>query len=255
VGNAEGFLTAHPFSFACREDGGIGEKGGFAVANYVYLLACENGSLYAGVTTDPARRFLQHSGALAGGARCTRMRRPIRFAAVWQAPDRGAALALEARLKRLSHAQKRTIAAGGPPPAFDLTGYRRMALSHDGKELAMLFVCYPRCSTCKKAQAWLEANGIPCTVRDIKTDPPTEEELRDWRRRSGLPLKRFFNTSGQRYRALDLSKTLDGMSEEEQFALLASDGMLVRRPIAVTDEAVYVGFREPEWEPLKALSK
>ena len=205
------------------------------MANYVYLLRCENGSLYAGITTDPARRFLQHSGALPGGAKSTRMLRPVGFAALWRVKDRSAALSLEARIKRLSHAQKEALAHAAPSPAIDLTDCRRMALTNDRKDILMEFICYSRCSTCKKAQAWLDQNGIPYDIRDIKTENPTEEELRDWHRRSGLPLGRFFNTSGQLYKSLGLSQKLGDMSEDEQFALLASDGMLVRRPIAVTD--------------------
>ena len=90
----------------------------------------------------------------------------------------------------------------------------------------MLFVCYPRCSTCKKAQKWLEENQVPYTFRDIKEDNPTLEELKTWHAQSGLPLKKFFNTSGQLYRSMELSKKLSDMSEEEQLALLASDGLL-----------------------------
>ena len=111
----------------------------------------------------------------------------------------------------------------------------------------MLFVCYPKCSTCKKAQAFLAEKGAQPQVRDIKTENPTEAELREWHRRSGLPLKKFFNTSGLQYRALELSARLPGMSEEEQFALLASDGMLVKRPLVIADEVILTGFRETEW--------
>ena len=111
----------------------------------------------------------------------------------------------------------------------------------------MLFLCYPRCSTCQKAQRFLEARGAAFTVRDIKLDNPTEEELRDWRGRSGLPLRRFFNTSGLLYRELDLKNRLPEMSEPEMLALLATDGMLVKRPILITDDRVLVGFRESEW--------
>ncbi len=111
----------------------------------------------------------------------------------------------------------------------------------------MLFVCYPKCSTCKKAQAWLDAQGIGYTVRDIKAQNPTLEELRQWHTLSGLPLKRFFNTSGQQYRALALKDRLPSMTEEEQLSLLSTDGMLVKRPILVADGKVLVGFRETEW--------
>lgn len=115
----------------------------------------------------------------------------------------------------------------------------------------MLFICYPKCTTCKKAQKWLDDNGLSYTLRDIKAENPTAEELLCWQRMSGLPLKRIFNTSGQLYRELQLSKRLPDMAEDEQLALLASDGMLVKRPILVTEQTVLVGFREAEWSRLK----
>ena len=111
----------------------------------------------------------------------------------------------------------------------------------------MLFVCYPKCTTCQKALKWLEARGVQVEVRDIKTQRPNEEELRTWFQASGLPLKKFFNTSGLQYKALGLKDKLPGMGEEEQIALLATDGMLVKRPILVGDGFVLVGFREAEW--------
>ena len=111
----------------------------------------------------------------------------------------------------------------------------------------MLFVEYPKCTTCQKAKKWLEANGVVVEDRHIKEAPPTADELREWRRRSGLPLKKFFNTSGLLYKELKLKEKLPAMGEEEQFALLASDGMLVKRPILVGDEFVLVGFREADW--------
>ncbi|MGE4277005.1 MAG: arsenate reductase family protein [Lawsonibacter sp.] len=112
----------------------------------------------------------------------------------------------------------------------------------------MLFVCYPKCTTCQKARAFLDARGISYEFRDIKLDNPNETELRAWHKESGLPLKRFFNTSGLSYKALNLSARLPSMGEDEQFALLAADGMLVKRPILVWDDVVLVGFREAEWE-------
>ena len=112
----------------------------------------------------------------------------------------------------------------------------------------MLFVCYPRCSTCKKAQKWLDEHQLPYTVRDIKEDNPTLQELETWHQASGLPLKRFFNTSGLQYKALGLKDKLPSMSEEEQLALLATDGMLVKRPILVGEDFVRTGFRPAEWE-------
>ena len=111
----------------------------------------------------------------------------------------------------------------------------------------LLFVCYPRCTTCKKAQQWLEEKGIEVTVRDIKEENPSSEELRKWHQESGLPLKRFFNTSGLKYKELGLKDKLPQMSEEEQYELLATDGMLVKRPILVGKKKVLVGFKEKEW--------
>ena len=111
----------------------------------------------------------------------------------------------------------------------------------------MLFICYPKCSTCKKAQTYLEERGIPFTRRDIKLETPTVEELRRWQQMSGLPLKKFFNTSGLSYKALGLKEKLPNMTEEEQLALLSTDGMLVKRPILVTEKKVLPGFREAEW--------
>ena len=112
----------------------------------------------------------------------------------------------------------------------------------------MLFLCYPKCSTCQKAKAFLEANEVAFDLRDIKLNNPTEDELRRWHALSGLPLKKFFNTSGLQYRALELTKKLPTMSEDEQFALLASDGMLVKRPLLIGDDFVLVGFKQADWE-------
>ena len=112
----------------------------------------------------------------------------------------------------------------------------------------MLFLCYPKCTTCQNARKWLEEKGADFTVRDIKLDNPNMEELRTWWTTSGLPLKKFFNTSGLQYKTLALKDKLPTMTEEEQLALLASDGMLVKRPILVGEGFVRVGFREQEWE-------
>ncbi len=114
----------------------------------------------------------------------------------------------------------------------------------------MLFVEYPKCSTCKKAKKWLDEHAVSYTDRNIKEDNPSAEELKQWHERSGLPLKRFFNTSGMLYREMGLKDKLSAMSEEEQIALLASDGMLVKRPVLVTEDQVRVGFREKEWEEI-----
>ena len=112
----------------------------------------------------------------------------------------------------------------------------------------MLFLCYPKCSTCQKAKAFLEENGVSYTLRDIKTENPTEDELRQWHKLSGLSLKKFFNTSGLQYRALELTKKLPTMTEDEQFALLATDGMLVKRPLLIGEDFVLTGFKQADWE-------
>ena len=112
----------------------------------------------------------------------------------------------------------------------------------------MLFVCYPKCSTCRKAKKWLEEQGVSFTERDIKLDNPTEQELRAWHEKSGLPLKRFFNTSGLQYKALGLKDKLPGMTEDEQYALLATDGMLVKRPLLIGEDFALPGFKQKEWE-------
>lgn len=112
----------------------------------------------------------------------------------------------------------------------------------------MVFICYPKCTTCRKAKQWLEANGVLFEERHIKENKPTIEELKKWHKKSGLPLKRFFNTSGQLYRELKLKDRLPEMSEDEQYKLLASDGMLVKRPILIGDDFVLVGFKESDWK-------
>lgn len=109
------------------------------------------------------------------------------------------------------------------------------------------FICYPKCTTCQKAKKWLEERGISYTERNIKESNPTTDELKSWFDKSGLPLRRFFNTSGLLYRSLKLKDRLPSLSEDEQLSLLASDGMLVKRPIVVSDGYVLVGFKESEW--------
>ena len=111
----------------------------------------------------------------------------------------------------------------------------------------VLFLEYPKCSTCKKVKKWLEEHQVEYTDRHIIEENPTEDELREWCGRSGLPLKRFFNTSGMKYRELQLKERLPGMTEEEQIALLATDGMLVKRPLLVLEDRVIPGFKEKEW--------
>ncbi len=111
----------------------------------------------------------------------------------------------------------------------------------------MVFICYPKCTTCQKAQKWLDLQGIQYEIRDIKSDKPSYDELKAWFSASGMPLRKFFNTSGLLYKSLGLKEKLPTMSEEEQLKLLATDGMLVKRPILVSDAFVLVGFKENEW--------
>jgi len=112
----------------------------------------------------------------------------------------------------------------------------------------MIFVCYPKCTTCQKAKKWLVANDITIEERHIKENNPTIAELKAWHKKSGLPLKKFFNTSGQLYKELKLKEKLPTMSEDEQYNLLASDGMIVKRPILIGDGFVLVGFNEADWK-------
>ena len=114
----------------------------------------------------------------------------------------------------------------------------------------MLFIQYPPCSTCQKAKKWLDEQGIAYEDRNIKLENPSYEELKEWYEKSGLPLKRFFNTSGLLYKSLELKEKLPQMSEEEQLQLLASDGMLVKRPVLVTEKGITTGFKMAEWEKL-----
>lgn len=115
------------------------------------------------------------------------------------------------------------------------------------------FICYPKCTTCQKARKWLNDNKIEYEFRDIKLDKPTFDELTEWHKKSGLSLKKFFNTSGLLYKSLDLKNKLPTMSEDEMLKLLASDGMLVKRPLLIGDDFVLVGFKEAEWSAV--LSK
>lgn len=114
--------------------------------------------------------------------------------------------------------------------------------------MSVLFLQYPPCTTCKKAKAWLDERGVAYEARNIKEENPTAEELKAWHEKSGLLLKKFFNTSGLAYKALGLKDRLPTMSEEEQYQLLASDGMLVKRPLVVGEDFVLVGFREAQWQ-------
>ena len=111
----------------------------------------------------------------------------------------------------------------------------------------LTFICYPKCTTCQKAQKWLDEHQAAYTIRDIKTDNPTLEELTAWYHKSGLPLRKFFNTSGLLYKAMELKTKLPAMSEDDMLALLATDGMLVKRPLLIGDDCVLVGFKEAAW--------
>ncbi len=116
--------------------------------------------------------------------------------------------------------------------------------------MAVLFLEYPKCTTCKKAKKWLEEHKVDFEDRDIREKNPAEEELKTWYEKSGLPLKRFFNTSGLLYKSMNLKDRLPHMSDDEAYALLASDGMLVKRPLLISGDRVCVGFKEVEWEEL-----
>ena len=116
------------------------------------------------------------------------------------------------------------------------------------REIMIKFICYPKCTTCQRAKKWLDDNKIDYELRDIKLDNPTLNELTEWYNKSGLPVKKFFNTSGLLYKSLDLKNKLPEMSEDEMLKLLATDGMLVKRPLFISDDFVLVGFKEAEWD-------
>ena len=113
------------------------------------------------------------------------------------------------------------------------------------------FICYPKCTTCQRAKKWLDDNGIEYDLRDIKLDKPTLDELTEWHKISGLPLKKFFNTSGLLYKSLDLKNKIPNMTDSEMLSLLSTDGMLVKRPLLIGDDFVFVGFKEGQWEEIK----
>ena len=120
------------------------------------------------------------------------------------------------------------------------------------RETMLKFICYPKCTTCQKARKWLDENNIEYEFRDIKLENPSIEELAAWHRLSGLPLRKFFNTSGLLYKSMELKTRLPNMAEEEMLALLSTDGMLVKRPLAIGEDFVLVGFKEADWaEKLK----
>ena len=113
------------------------------------------------------------------------------------------------------------------------------------------FICYPKCTTCQRAKKWLDDNGVEYELRDIKLDKPTLDELTEWYEKSGLTLKKFFNTSGLLYKSLDLKNKLPNMTDSEMLSLLSTDGMLVKRPLLIGDDFVFVGFKEGQWEEIK----
>ena len=129
--------------------------------------------------------------------------------------------------------------------------YYRKNSGKGSEKMSVLFLEYPKCSTCKRAKAWLTENGVTFDDRHIVEDNPTAEELKEWWEKSGLPLKKFFNTSGLVYKEQNLKERLPDMSEEEQLALLATNGMLVKRPLVIGGDFVLIGFKEAEWERLK----
>ena len=136
----------------------------------------------------------------------------------------------------------------GAPPSGTVEKTEDAEASDDGyKEVIMTFLCYDKCTTCKKAKKWLDERGVSYDLRPIKEENPTAAELRAWHEISGLPLKKFFNTSGLQYKAMGLKDKLPAMSEDEQLELLATDGMLVKRPMLIGDDFVLVGFKEADW--------
>lgn len=133
----------------------------------------------------------------------------------------------------------------------ELAPYRKREDAEDKQgRYKMLFLCYPKCSTCQKARKWLDAHQVTYTMRHIVEEHPTYEELKAWHTQSGLPLKKFFNTSGLVYKELQLKDKLPAMSEEEQLQLLAANGMLVKRPMLINENQVLIGFKEAEWETI-----
>ena len=123
------------------------------------------------------------------------------------------------------------------------------------REIMIKFICYPKCTTCQRAKKWLDDNKIEYELRDIKLDNPTLEELTEWYQKSGLPIKKFFNTSGLLYKSLDLKNKLPEMSEDEMLKLLATDGMIVKRPLLIGSDFVLVGLKEVEWEEIYDTKK
>lgn len=222
---------------------------------YTYMLRCSDESIYTGITTDLWRRFNEHAGCT-NGAKYTAAHKPVRYERVWVTENRSLASKLEVKIKQLTRGEKEKLIVDEAVLQLDTSVFRSIEVTFNGELLkadsiencAVTIICYPKCITCKTAQSFLDQHGIEYELRNIKTDNPTEEELRQWHAKSGFPLKRFFNTSGLKYKELKLPERLADMSEDEQFALLASDGMLVKRPILVCNDFVLTGFKLTEWE-------
>lgn len=210
--------------------------GGHSRRYYVYILLCADKTLYTGYTSDLTHRLGAHNRGK--GAKYTRSRLPVTLLYWESLPTRSEALRREAAIKRLTRAQKLSLIETGPS-------------IKEEKNVSVLFIEYPKCSTCQKAKRWLTDNAIPFSDRHIVEQNPTADELREWVSRSGLPLKKFFNTSGNKYKELGLKDRLPQMSEEEQLELLATDGMLVKRPLIIGEKQILVGFKPAEWEILK----
>lgn len=203
--------------------------------NYVYILRCADGTLYTGWTTDPERRTAAHNAGK--GAKYTKARRPVELVYIEEHDDKIEAQRREYEIKQFSRAEKE-----------ELIRKQNGRKSPKRRRIMTKVYCYSKCSTCKKALKWLDDKKIEYKLIDIKEKNPDEKTLRSIHKKSGMPLRKFFNTSGQLYRQMELSKKLPDMSEDEMFALLASDGMLVKRPLVISGNRVLTGFREADWE-------
>lgn len=208
---------------------------------YAYILLCADGTCYSGYTTNISAREKAHNSGK--GAKYTRSRRPVKVIYYEEFDNKSEALKREAALKKLSHKQKMRLAEN-----FEI---RKQNNSNTNEEAGlMLFIYYPKCTTCQKAKKWLDENRVLYAERNIVDENPGYDELLTWYRKSGLTLKRFFNTSGLKYRELGLKNKLSEMTEEEQLKLLASDGMLVKRPLLVSEGIAVPGFKEEEWKKM-----
>lgn len=212
---------------------------------YAYIMLCADQTCYSGYTASIAEREKAHNSGR--GAKYTRSRLPAKIIYFEEFESKSEALRREAALKKMSHKQKMQLAEN-----FGLlkAPTNNTKNNKDKGFKSMLFIYYPKCTTCQKAKKWLDEKGILYAERNILEDNPTYDELLTWFQRSKLPLKRFFNTSGLKYRELGLKSRLAEMSEEEQLKLLASDGMLVKRPLLVSEGIALPGFKEDEWKKM-----